>query len=315
MNKNKTFLRQRQRALKQRLDPRWQPVTSTPVLGGANIRYEVSGRTRAIGCGGLGLLQKVVETVGLREAIDDRVGWGNDLDYMHARYYSPRIARFLTLDAILGTPEDPQTWNRYTYARDNPITSFDPDGREGRLHGFHNRHANRIFSAEGPEEREAAIATFRTENIGNGLAASLGTAIVLLGPGILDAIGFGGLENDEGEIDPDNAGPQPKDSETDETFVPDEYYERRGQEHAPVHSAPYGRHDRTDRAGNLRETTTYDRSGDRIRQFEVGEGARHGGGYHEFDYDERRPRHRDGGGTRSKHKPFKRRTTEDDTDQ
>ena len=73
VNKNKTFLRQRQRALKQRLDPRWQPVTSAPVLGGGNVRYEVSGRTRAIGCGGLGLLQKVVETVGLREAIDDKV--------------------------------------------------------------------------------------------------------------------------------------------------------------------------------------------------------------------------------------------------
>ena len=56
-----------------RLDPRWKPVTSDPVLRGGNIHYEVAGRTRAIGCGGLGLLQEVVETVGLREAIDDEV--------------------------------------------------------------------------------------------------------------------------------------------------------------------------------------------------------------------------------------------------
>ncbi len=73
MNKTKVFLRQRQKSLKVRLDPRWQPVTSAPVLSGGNIHYEVAGRTRAIGCGGLGLLQEVVETVGLREAIDDRI--------------------------------------------------------------------------------------------------------------------------------------------------------------------------------------------------------------------------------------------------
>lgn len=73
MNKNKVFLDQRQKSLRDRLDPRWQPVTSSPVLEGGNIHYEVSGRTRAIGCGGLGLLQEVVRSVGLREGIDDRL--------------------------------------------------------------------------------------------------------------------------------------------------------------------------------------------------------------------------------------------------
>lgn len=73
VNKNKTFLRQRQKRLANRLDTRWQPVTSAPVLCGRNIHYEVSGRAQAICCGGLGLLQQVVENIGLRKAIDDQV--------------------------------------------------------------------------------------------------------------------------------------------------------------------------------------------------------------------------------------------------
>ena len=73
MNKNKTFLRRRQKALQQRLDPSWQPVTSSPVLRGGNIQYEVAGRSQAVGCGGLGLIQAVVESVGLPQAIDEKV--------------------------------------------------------------------------------------------------------------------------------------------------------------------------------------------------------------------------------------------------
>lgn len=73
VNKSKTFLRQRQNSLQDRLDPSWQPVTATPVMGGGNLHYEVSGRHQAVGCGGLGLIQAVVESVGLRQAIDEKV--------------------------------------------------------------------------------------------------------------------------------------------------------------------------------------------------------------------------------------------------
>lgn len=73
MNKSKTFLSRRQRAIQRRLDPSWQPVTTAPVLRGGNIHYEVAGRHRAIGCGGLGLIQAVVDSVGLRPAIDEKV--------------------------------------------------------------------------------------------------------------------------------------------------------------------------------------------------------------------------------------------------
>jgi RHS repeat-associated protein len=57
-------------------------------------------------------------------------GDGNDLDYMHARYYGPMHGRFLSMDPGGYYSERPQTWNRYAYVENNPVESGDPDGRE-----------------------------------------------------------------------------------------------------------------------------------------------------------------------------------------
>jgi RHS repeat-associated protein len=67
------------------------------------------------------------------------LGLGDDLDYMHARYYSPHLARFLSVDPetrreALTTPQD---WNRYAYVSNNPLKYVDPNGkfkiRAGRM--------------------------------------------------------------------------------------------------------------------------------------------------------------------------------------
>lgn len=71
--KNKANFARRQRSIKDRLDASWQPERSEPVLEGGNLHYQVSGRTEAIACGGLGLLQAVVEFVGLQENLDAHV--------------------------------------------------------------------------------------------------------------------------------------------------------------------------------------------------------------------------------------------------
>jgi RHS repeat-associated protein len=51
------------------------------------------------------------------------------LDYMHARYFGTSLGRFMVVDpgndVVL---EDPQSWNKYTYVRNNPINATDPDG-------------------------------------------------------------------------------------------------------------------------------------------------------------------------------------------
>ena len=52
------------------------------------------------------------------------------LDYFGARYYSNGLGRFITPDPLLnsGRPWDPQTWNRYGYAHNNPLSYVDPSG-------------------------------------------------------------------------------------------------------------------------------------------------------------------------------------------
>ncbi len=58
--------------------------------------------------------------------------FSDTLDYMHARYYSPALGRFLSIDAHTGNPHTPASWNRYSYARNDPMRLIDPDGRAAR---------------------------------------------------------------------------------------------------------------------------------------------------------------------------------------
>jgi len=51
------------------------------------------------------------------------------LDYALARYYDSRMGRFCSPDPVEGQPNDPESWNRYSYARNNPINITDPSGK------------------------------------------------------------------------------------------------------------------------------------------------------------------------------------------
>ena len=54
------------------------------------------------------------------------------LDYFGARYFSGAQGRFTSPDEPLGDqyPEDPQSWNLYSYVRNNPLRNTDPTGRD-----------------------------------------------------------------------------------------------------------------------------------------------------------------------------------------
>ena len=54
----------------------------------------------------------------------------SSLDYFGARYYSARLGRFTGVDPLLnsGRPGAPQSWNRYSYSLNNPLTFTDPTG-------------------------------------------------------------------------------------------------------------------------------------------------------------------------------------------
>jgi RHS repeat-associated protein len=56
------------------------------------------------------------------------------LVYAGARYYDPTIGRFLSTDPVAFTEKNPHSFNRYSYANNNPYKYVDPDGRESLFH-------------------------------------------------------------------------------------------------------------------------------------------------------------------------------------
>ena len=54
-------------------------------------------------------------------------------DYMFARYYSSSLDRFLSVDRDGANPANPQSWNKYAYALNNPIKFLDSTGRYAQL--------------------------------------------------------------------------------------------------------------------------------------------------------------------------------------
>ncbi|HYB61837.1 MAG TPA: RHS repeat-associated core domain-containing protein [Methylomirabilota bacterium] len=51
------------------------------------------------------------------------------LYYAMARWYDASAGRFCSADPVGGNPEDPQSWNRYPYSRNDPIDLADPSGK------------------------------------------------------------------------------------------------------------------------------------------------------------------------------------------
>ena len=52
------------------------------------------------------------------------------LYYAFARYYNPRLGRFMSADPLGGNIGDPQSLNRYAYVANNPVNLIDPHGLE-----------------------------------------------------------------------------------------------------------------------------------------------------------------------------------------
>lgn len=53
---------------------------------------------------------------------------GNALYNYGARLYDPALGRFVMADSIVPNPKNPQSLNRYSYVRNNPINLVDPSG-------------------------------------------------------------------------------------------------------------------------------------------------------------------------------------------
>ncbi|MFT4046983.1 MAG: RHS repeat-associated core domain-containing protein [Solimonas sp.] len=73
-------------------------------------------------------LNSVTEKIGYTgHAYDEETGY----TYMQARFYDATVGRFLSTDSVNFKDDDPFTFNRYSYANNNPYKFTDPDGRSG----------------------------------------------------------------------------------------------------------------------------------------------------------------------------------------
>jgi RHS repeat-associated protein len=93
------------------------------------------------------------------------------LDYFGARYMSSAQGRFTSPDPFLGSgrPEDPQSWNRYAYARNNPLVYIDPTGMDyEHLEGRQKKLVDEWAAAQ----NKANKTNINAEKMYNGLAES-----------------------------------------------------------------------------------------------------------------------------------------------
>ncbi len=118
------------------------------------------------------------------------------LDYFGARYNESTIGRFMTPDPLLnsGRPWDPQTWNRYAYTVNNPLSFTDPtglydwgkcvgnnaecDARKKRFTDAVNE-GHKLLKGLDPKSKEAkaiskALNALGSENDKNGVKVDLG---------------------------------------------------------------------------------------------------------------------------------------------
>jgi RHS repeat-associated protein len=108
---------------------------------------------------------------------------------MLARYYSSSLARFMAVDPGDDTaPEDPQSWNKYVYVRDNPLVRIDPDGKRENIGPLQYRPPSaQTFKAIGTVAKVVSKGAKAAET-GAVLAAGA-NAVVGDVPGALGALG------------------------------------------------------------------------------------------------------------------------------
>jgi RHS repeat-associated protein len=87
-----------------------------------NITFDAFGNGGASGAG-------MIEYTGQeRDSANAPEGRAPLPDYLHARLYEPSMGRFLSVDPLVGRASVPQSWNRFAYARNNPLRFIDPLG-------------------------------------------------------------------------------------------------------------------------------------------------------------------------------------------
>ena len=106
------------------------------------------------------------------------------LDYFNARYYSGVQGRFTSADPLVvprlqfedknqfaAFINNPQNWNKYVYARNNPLRNIDPDGLQTRE--LNEEELRRIYKGARESSSDSVTALFSfLHNLGDDVSAS-----------------------------------------------------------------------------------------------------------------------------------------------
>ena len=127
----------------------------------------------------------------------------NYIDYMHARYYSASMGRFLSVDPVLGTPRRSQSWNRYSYADNSPINLIDPTGAKETGYTCDQNGDNCVYETTQKAEDYTALDTasdtidgsfetlFEMSGVGDWFAGAVNDNPRQMAKGVVKEMAFG----------------------------------------------------------------------------------------------------------------------------
>lgn len=73
IQKRKKILQKRKRRIESRLDKTKLPDSENPMMNASNIHYDVSDKVNALDAGGIGIIHKMVRSIGLIDEIDSNI--------------------------------------------------------------------------------------------------------------------------------------------------------------------------------------------------------------------------------------------------
>ena len=134
------------------------------------------------------------------------------LVHMNGRIYDPLLGRFLSADRFVQAPDNLQSYNRYSYVMNNPLTLTDPTGDFGIFGGaigavIGGAIGGGIAAWQGKSGKEIAAAALGGAVtgglIGSGaglVAAALNTGAITGGTAVLASMGVGAVASASGNV-------------------------------------------------------------------------------------------------------------------
>jgi RHS repeat-associated protein len=125
-------------------------------------------------------------TIGFTGHVNDA---DTGLTYMQQRYYDPVAGRFLSIDPVSADPKTGSSFNRYSYANNNPYSYVDMDGRDAIWVQKKDGTSNLVIKVFGTGVGATATAMAELKARVDGLTTPTGTSVRMeissaAGPGI-----------------------------------------------------------------------------------------------------------------------------------